>query len=302
MNALLYILVVAIWGTTWIAIFLQQGPVPATVSIFWRFAIASVTMLTILLLARRLRRLALRDHLFCILQGCCVFGFNFWCFYTAASWINTGLESVIFSMAVLFNAINSFLFFRQMPQGRFYLAALLGLVGIITLFWDDLQASGLSSTMLPGILLSALGTYGFSLGNMLSIRHQRRGLETLTTNSWAMLYGTLIIGAIALLRGDNFTPQWTTSYLGALFYLAIFGSVIAFGAYFTLVGRIGASNAAYSTLLFPLVALTLSTLYEGYQWHANAIIGLVLILVGNLVMFARMPAGLLKTRLKMKQA
>lgn len=302
MNALLYILVVAIWGTTWIAIFLQQGPVPATVSIFWRFAIASVTMLTILLLARRLRRLALRDHLFCILQGCCVFGFNFWCFYTAASWINTGLESVIFSMAVLFNAINSFLFFRQTPPGRFYLAALLGLVGIITLFWDDLQASGLSSTMLPGILLSALGTYGFSLGNMLSIRHQRRGLETLTTNSWAMLYGTLIIGAIALLRGDNFTPQWTTSYLGALFYLAIFGSVIAFGAYFTLVGRIGASNAAYSTLLFPLVALTLSTLYEGYQWHANAIIGLVLILVGNLVMFARMPAGLLKTRLKMKQA
>lgn len=302
MNALLYILVVAIWGTTWIAIFLQQGPVPATVSIFWRFAIASVTMLTILLLTRRLRRLALRDHLFCILQGCCVFGFNFWCFYTAASWINTGLESVIFSMAVLFNAINSFLFFRQTPPGRFYLAALLGLVGIITLFWDDLQVSGLSSTMPPGILLSALGTYGFSLGNMLSIRHQRHGLETLTTNSWAMLYGTLIIGAIALLRGESFTPQWTMSYLGALFYLAIFGSVIAFGAYFTLVGRIGASNAAYSTLLFPLVALTLSTLYEGYQWHVNAIIGLVLILVGNLVMFARIPAWLLRTRLKMKQA
>ena len=302
MNALLYILVVAIWGTTWIAIFLQQGPVPATVSIFWRFAIASVTMLTILLLTRRLRSLAMRDHLFCILQGCCVFGFNFWCFYTAASWINTGLESVIFSMAVLFNAINSFLFFRQTPPGRFYLAALLGLVGIITLFWDDLQVSGLSSTMLPGILLSALGTYGFSLGNMLSIRHQRRGLETLTTNSWAMLYGTLIIGLIALLRGDNFTPQWTTSYLGALFYLAIFGSVIAFGAYFTLVGRIGASNAAYSTLLFPLVALTLSTIYEGYQWHANAIIGLVLILVGNLVMFARVPAGFIKPRLKMKRA
>lgn len=301
MNALLYILVVAIWGTTWIAIFLQQGPVPATVSIFWRFAIASVTLLTILLLTRRLRRLALRDHLFCILQGCCVFGFNFWCFYTAASWINTGLESVIFSMAVLFNAINSFLFFRQTPPGRFYLAALLGLVGIITLFWDDLQVSGLSSTMLPGILLSALGTYGFSLGNMLSIRHQRRGLETLTTNSWAMLYGTLIIGAIALLRGDNFTPQWTVSYLGALFYLAIFGSVIAFGAYFTLVGRIGASNAAYSTLLFPLVALTLSTLYEGYQWHANAIIGLVLILVGNLVMFARVPAGILPLRQSMRR-
>lgn len=109
-NALLYALVVVIWGTTWIAIFLQQGPVAAPVSIFWRFAVASITMLTILLVTRRLRPLGAKDHFCCLLQGCCVFCFNFWCFYTAAAWINTGLESVIFSMAVLFNAINSFLF------------------------------------------------------------------------------------------------------------------------------------------------------------------------------------------------
>lgn len=236
-------------------------------------------------------------HLFCMLQGCCVFCFNFWCFYTAAAHINTGLESVIFSMAVLFNAINSFIFFRQQPPGRFWLAAALGLAGIVTLFWDDLLANGLNASLLWGIGLSALGTYGFSLGNMLSIRHQRRGLETLTTNSWAMFYGTLVMGAIALLRGDNFTPQWTWSYMGALLYLALFGSVIAFGAYFTLVGRIGASKAAYSTLLFPLVALTISTFYEGYVWHSNAVIGLALILVGNLVMFARPEQLFMRRRL-----
>ncbi|WP_308563362.1 EamA family transporter [uncultured Klebsiella sp.] len=287
MNALLYGLVVVIWGTTWIAIFLQQGPVAAPVSIFWRFAVASAAMLTILRVTRRLGSLSRRDHFFCLLQGCCVFCFNFWCFYTAAAYINTGLESVIFSMAVLFNAINSFLFFRQPPPGRFWLAAALGLAGIVTLFWDDLWASGLNASILLGIALSAAGTYGFSLGNMLSIRHQRRGLDTLSTNSWAMLYGTLVMGAIALVRGDDFSPQWTLSYMGALLYLALFGSVIAFAAYFTLLGRIGASKAAYSTLLFPLVALSISTFYEGYVWHHNAVIGLVLILVGNLVMFAR---------------
>jgi len=297
LNAILYGLVVVIWGTTWIAIFLQQGPVSAPVSIFWRFAVASVTMLAILLATRRLRPLALRDHLFCVVQGCCVFCFNFWCFYTAAAHINTGLESVIFSMAVLFNAINGFIFFRQQPPARFWLAAALGLVGIITLFWDDLLSNGLNASLLWGIGLSALGTYGFSLGNMLSMRHQHRGLETLTTNSWAMLYGTLVMGAIALVRGDDFTPQWTLSYMGALLYLALFGSVIAFGAYFTLVGRIGAGKAAYSTLLFPLVALTISTFYEGYIWHSNAVIGLALILVGNLVMFARPEQWFLRRRL-----
>ena len=297
MNAFLYCLVVVIWGTTWIAIFLQQGTVPAPVSIFWRFALATLTIMAALVLLRRLRKLAARDHLFCLLQGCCVFGFNFLCFYTAAAWINTGLESVIFSMAVLFNAVNGFLFFGHRPPARFYPAALLGMCGIVTLFWDDLQASGLSSTLLMGIGLSALGTYGFSLGNMISQRHQRNGLETMTTNAWAMLYGTLIMGAIALVRGDSFIPEWTLSYLGALVYLALFGSVIAFGAYFTLIGRIGASNAAYSTLLFPLVALTISTFYEGYVWHINGIIGLLLILTGNLVMFLRPGNGLLRRKI-----
>ncbi|MGV4274443.1 DMT family transporter [Citrobacter farmeri] len=296
MNALLYCLVVVIWGTTWIAIYLQQGPVAAPVSIFWRFAVATALMMIIMLARGKLRSLSLRDHLFCLLQGSCVFCFNFWCFYTAAAWINTGLESVIFSMAVLFNAVNSFFFFGQKPPLRFYCAAALGLTGIVTLFWHDLMSSGFSGSLLLGIGLSALGTYGFSLGNMISLRHQKKGLEVMTTNSWAMLYGTLLIATIALLRGDNFTPQWTFSYLGALLYLAVFGSVVAFGAYFTLVGRIGPSNAAYSTLLFPLVALSFSTVYEGYSWQMNAVAGLVLILVGNLVMFAR-PPSLLRRRM-----
>ena len=290
MNALLYCLVVVIWGTTWIAIYLQQGPVAAPVSIFWRFAVATALMMVIMLVRGKLRTLSLRDHLFCLLQGSCVFCFNFWCFYTAAAWINTGLESVIFSMAVLFNAVNSFFFFGQKPPLRFYCAAALGLTGIVTLFWHDLMSSGFSGSLLLGIGLSALGTFGFSLGNMISLRHQKKGLEVMTTNSWAMLYGTLLIATIALVRGDNFTPQWTFSYLSALLYLAVFGSVIAFGAYFTLVGRIGPSNAAYSTLLFPLVALSFSTVYEGYSWQVNAVAGLVLVLNKPVVMFARPPA------------
>lgn len=286
MNAFLYSLVVVIWGTTWIAIGMQQGQVSVPVSIFWRFAIASGMMLIILSLTGRLRSITPRDHLFCIMQGACVFGFNFFCFYHASAFINTGLESVIFSMAVLFNTMNSFLFFGKKPSPRIFPAALLGMLGVIALFWHELIDSTISVSLFYGIGLSLLGTFGFSLGNMLSVRHQQRGLDMLSTNSYAMLYGTLIMGILALIRGDSFMPELTLRYLGALFYLAIFGSVIAFGVYFSLVARLGASRAAYSTLLFPLVALSLSTLYEGYIWHFNAVIGLVMILAGNFVMFA----------------
>ncbi|OAT17245.1 drug/metabolite transporter (DMT) superfamily permease [Buttiauxella gaviniae ATCC 51604] len=287
MNALLYISVVVIWGTTWLAIYMQQGVVSVPVSIFWRFAVAAVVMLVVLLALGRLRRISLRDHLFCMLQGGCVFGFNFLCFYHAAAYISSGLESVIFSMAVLFNAVNSMIFFRQRPSKNLLPAAVLGIAGVVALFWHDLIATQLAPSLLLGIGLSALGTYGFSIGNMISTRHQRRGLETLSTNTYAMFYGTIIMGVLALVRGDSFMPEFTLRYLGSLFYLAIFGSVIAFGAYFTLVGRIGSGPAAYSTLLFPLVALSLSTIYEGYVWHSNAIIGLIMILLGNLVMFSK---------------
>ncbi|AIR03578.1 multidrug DMT transporter permease [Cedecea neteri] len=287
MNALLYILVVVIWGTTWIAIYMQQGVVSVPVSIFWRFAVAAVVMLVALLALGRLKRIGLKDHLFCVLQGACVFGFNFFCFYHAAAYISSGLESVIFSMAVLFNAFNNLLFFRKKPSPRVLPAAALGIAGIVALFWHDLVATQMAPSLLIGIGLSALGTFGFSLGNMISARHQSRGLETLSTNTYAMFYGTAIMGVVALASGESFMPDFTARYIGSLLYLAIFGSVIAFGAYFTLVGRIGASQAAYSTLLFPLVALTLSTVYEGYIWHANAVLGLVMILLGNLVMFAK---------------
>lgn len=288
MNTLLYLAVVLIWGTTWIAITLQQeGSVAIAVSIAYRFLLSAAVMFLVLLALRRLRGISLQDHLFCLLQGCCVFGFNFYCFYHAAAYISSGLESVIFSMAVLFNAVNSLIFFRQRPSPNLLPAALLGLSGIVALFWQDLAATQMAPELLKGIGLSALGTYGFSLGNMLSTRHQRRGLDILSTNTYAMSYGALLMLGIAWLQGASFQIEFSARYLGSLFYLAIFGSVIAFAAYFSLLGRIGAGAAAYSTLLFPLVALTISTIYEGYQWHLNAVIGLCLILLGNLVMFSK---------------
>lgn len=291
MNLFLYLSVVVIWGTTWIAIYAQQsaGVSAVTVAVFWRFLLASVVMLLLLKLIKRLDKLTLRDHLFCLLQGCCVFGLNFVCFYYASGYISSGLESVIFSMAVIYNAINSWIFFRQRPSTRLLPAMVLGMAGIVALFWHDLRNTETSAGLLWGIGLSALGTLGFSFGNMISQRHQRMHRDVLTTNSYGMLYGALMMALVSLLQGVSLQPTWNAQWTGAVSYLAIVGSVMGFGAYFTLVGRIGASRAAYTTVLFPLVALALSTRYEGYEWHASAIPGLVMILLGNVVMFARWP-------------
>jgi len=285
MNALLYAATVLIWGTTWIAISLQTGSVPVLVSVFYRFAIAAGLMLLVLAASGRLQRLSRSEHGFCLLQGMCVFGFNFVCFYTANAYINSGLESVLFSLAIVFNAINGVIFFGRRITTRLMLANLLGLAGIVSLFWHDLTDEQVSSGTLIGIGLSLLGTYGFSLGNMISVRFQQRRLDLLSTNAWAMGYGALIMLTLALLTGASFAIELTPAYIGSLLYLAVIGSIIGFATYFSLVGRIGAGPAAYTTVMFPLIALGMSTLFEGYQWSGAAVFGLVLILLGNVLMF-----------------
>ncbi len=285
MNALLYAITVLIWGTTWIAIAMQTGDVPAPVSVFYRFVLAAAVLLCVLGLSGRLKRIGGRDHLFCILQGMCVFCFNFYCFYSANRYINSGLESVLFSMAILFNAINGVIFFRQRITGKLMLANSLGIIGVVSLFWRDLNPAQMNADVLFGIGLCLLGTYGFSLGNMITARHQRNGLDLLSTNAYAMTYGAITMLVVIMLTGAPFRIDTSLSYLGALVYLAVFGSVVAFGTYFALVGRIGPGQAAYATVMFPLVALTISTLFEGYSWSTSAIVGLLLILSGNAVMF-----------------
>ncbi|KAA5648901.1 EamA family transporter, partial [Pseudomonas aeruginosa] len=111
------------------------------------------------------------------------------------------------------------------------------------------------------------------------------GLNIFSTNCYAMTYGAVVMLILALFTGQELMPPMNFPFLSSVLYLAVFGTVIGFSAYFSLVGRIGAATAAYSTLLFPLVALTVSTFFEGYEWTLNAVFGILLILLGNYLMF-----------------
>lgn len=205
MNILLYVAVVLIWGTTWIGIAVQSHYATPVVAILWRFAISALLLWVVLLFSGKLQRIALKDHLFCMLQGLCVFGLNFICFYTAVKYVNSGLESVIFRWPFSLMPLMR-LSFKQKPSPNFAPAALLGLSGIVLLFWHDLINSQFNAQLLMGIGLCAIGTYGFSLGNMISVRHQKRGLNIFSTNCYAMTYGALVMLILALFTGQDLMP------------------------------------------------------------------------------------------------
>ncbi|KMM85896.1 Permease of the drug/metabolite transporter (DMT) superfamily [Pseudomonas taetrolens] len=287
MNLFLYLLTVLIWGTTWIALKLQLGVVAIPVSIVYRFGLAALVLFALLLLSRKLQVMNKRGHLICLAQGLCLFCVNFMCFLTASQWVPTGLIAVVFSTATLWNALNARIFFKQKIARNVVAGGALGLLGLGLLFWPELSGHTASPETLLGLGLALIGTMCFSAGNMLSSLQQKAGLKPLTTNAWGMLYGASMLALYCGLSGIPFNMEWNARYVGSLLYLVIPGSVIGFTAYLTLVGRMGPERAAYCTVLFPLVALNVSAYAEGYQWSPPALAGLVLVMLGNVLVFRK---------------
>ncbi len=284
-NLFLFLVTTAIWGSTWIAITFQVDQAAPLASVFHRFALAAALIGPALALFGRLPRLDARGHGFVALQGLFLACLNFLCFYTAARYAPSGLISVVFSLATFFNTINARLLFGDPIRLRAVVAGLIGAGGVALLFWPQMRAAG-GANVWPGIGFATLGTVFFSLGNMVSRRNSRAGLAPVAANAWAMGYGALFTLAIALANGVDLTLPLTTSYLAALGFLAVFGSVVGFTTYLMMVARMGPGKAAYATVMFPVVALTISTLFEGYRWTPVAAAGLALTLLGNAVMFA----------------
>jgi drug/metabolite transporter (DMT)-like permease len=285
MNTFLYLLTVLIWGTTWIAIKFQLGEVAAPVSIALRFWMATGVMFALLFLLRKPVWPPRQAWRYLFAQGLALFCLNFLCFYYASQWMPSGLVAVVFSTAPIWNAINGRLFLQKAIRPQVLAGALLGLCGISLLFLPQMRGHWTDSGTLFGLALALLGTLCFSAGNLLSSRMQALGLTPWTTNTWAMLIGSTVLTLGALAAGMEFTFEPTVRYIGSLLYLAIPGSVIGFMAYLVLVGRIGADRAAYCTVLFPIVALTVSTVFEDYVWTGTAFAGLLLVLGGNLLAF-----------------
>lgn len=295
-NAFFYLVTVLIWGSTWLAITFQLGTVPPELSIAYRFSLASVLLFGYVRIRRLPLRFDLRAHCFIALQGLFLFSLNYILVYLAEELIASGIVAVIFSTIILFNVVFGALLLGSPVRPRVTLGALTGIFGLALIFWPEIGGLQLADGKSLGLTLAVLGAASASLGNIASARNQRERLPVVQTNAFGMLYGAVFMFLVALVRGSQLAFEPTAGYVGSLLYLALFGSVIAFGSYLTLLGRIGADRAAYVTVLFPVIALLLSALFEGLALNALQLVGVALVLLGNVVVLRvrrrqRVPAG-----------
>jgi drug/metabolite transporter (DMT)-like permease len=285
MQIFLFATVALAWGFTWYAIHLQLGPTPDIVSIFWRFAAAAGLMWLGLAVTGRIKTAPLRRHSWFATLGLTLFSGNFLCLYAAEHNVPSGLVAVIFSTASVFNAANQWCFRGVRPSIRILLGATTGVLGVFFLFGDQISVAG-QEDYIRGVLLALAGTYLFSLGNLVSGQASGNGVTLPNAIARGMSWGAALLAFAIIAQRRSLVPNMTEAYLGGLAYLAVIGSVVGFLAYLSLVARVGAAKAAYVTVVSPVVALAVSSALEAYDWTLLSSTGVVLIIIGNVIIFA----------------
>lgn len=286
-NLILFSASAIIWGSTWLAIKFQLGLVDPIISVSYRFILASFILLLFCRISGLNLKYNVKEHLFFALQGFFLFGINYWLVYLAEVHLPSGLVAVVFSMIIFFNIFNGAIFLRSPIRLRVIAGAALGIVGIGLVFKQDLLSFSLVSDNSLALVIAGLGSFTASIGNIISAHNQKINLPVIQTNAFGMMYGALFMLIISLIMGKHFSFEISYAYIGSLLYLSIFGSIIAFTCYLTLLGKIGADKAAYVTLIIPVIALILSTIFEEYTWTSYAFVGVALILIGNMLVLKK---------------
>ena len=279
--AALFAIAALIWGSTWLAITFQLGVVEPEVSVVYRFALAAAILFAWCGARGQRLRFQPRTHAWLALQGSTLFGLNYVGVYLAERYVASGLVAVAFSTLVFVVPIGARLAFGTPVQARVAVGAMIGVVGIASMFLPELRVAAVGGTAALGVAFALGSTVIAAIGNLVTVRLQRDKVPTLSGTAWGMGYGALTAAALAWTGGSAWTFDWSFAYVASLVYLSVFGSIIAFGTYFKLIEHVGANRASFTAVAIPVVAMALSTVFEGYRWTTTAALGAALAFAGN---------------------
>lgn len=283
-SPLLFAIASLIWGSTFWAITLQLGQVPPAVSVAYRFGLAAATLFTYCLARGDKLRLPWGAMRWTMLQGFLTFSLSYVCTYASEQYLVSALVAVLFALQVFWNPICNRIVFGTHITWRTWAAGVVALAGVCLLFyhsiataWQDILAGG-NGHFLLGLALALTATMASSAGNVVVIKVRQQSSNLMLTMAWSMFWGTAMVSALALLRGDSFVLPEEPRYWMGLLYLSLFGSVIAFNAYFTLINRIGSQKAVYIGVVTPVISVLLSIQLEHYRPGPSEWLGMILCL------------------------
>lgn len=286
-NWLLFVVPCAIWGSTWLVIKYQYGIVPPEASVAYRFFAASLILFGWCLLRHEPLRFTRAQHVQLAVVGMLQFAVNYVFVYLAEQYLTSGLVAVVFALMVFWNLLGARLLFHQVLSAPLLIGAGCGLIGVTLVFWPEVADMRGDYAQIKGLVFAVLGTLGASAGNLATQRLYAQKIPVLPCTAWGMLYGSLATLAYCAVFSIPLKWDGSWSYVVSLAYLTLFGSVVAFGTYLTLLKRIGAGRAGYTSAVIPVLAMVISTFFEDYQWTLPALAGMALVMAGNVLVMKR---------------
>jgi drug/metabolite transporter (DMT)-like permease len=270
-SPLLFLIASLIWGSTFWAITLQLGEVAPAVSVMYRFGLAAAVLFVWCRLRGDRLLLPWRVQRWLVLQGFATFALSYVCTYSAEQYLVSALVSVLFALMVFWNPLCNRVAFGTPLTWRTWCAAAVAMCGVSLLFYPSIRASwrdivsGGSGRFLLGFALALLATLSSSVGNVVVVKVRQQSANVLLTMAWSMFWGSALVALWVLATGQPLQLPAAPRYWIGLLYLALFGSVIAFGAYFTLIDRIGSQKAVYVGVVTPVISVLLSIQLEHYR-------------------------------------
>jgi drug/metabolite transporter (DMT)-like permease len=291
-----FIIVSLIWSSTWIVIRDQLGPdaaiqVPPSWSVTYRFIVGAIAMFAVIAAQRRPVWLDRPAMGLAAIMGLMQFSLNFNFVYRAEHFITSGLVAVIFALLIVPNTVMGRIFLKTPMNARFLAGASVAVIGIILLMLREYRVADVGGTaVLLGGALTFAGVMSASTANVLQGGETARQQDMFTLLAWAMVWGTLFNAIIALVTVGAPIIDFRPGYIGGVLYLGIAASAITFPLYFGIIRAVGPGSAAWSSVLIPIIAMGISTVFEDYRWSTLAIAGAVLSMAGLVIALKAKPA------------
>ena len=287
-SAFIYAIVVTIWGGSFIAIEFQLGHVNETVSVFYRYALSSIILISLVFLTKKpMFIFNIKDHLYFIIIGICFFSINYLFIYRAQNYLDSGITAITFTMCLFFTQVNSKIFLKTRFGLNTTLGGIIGVIGIVVIFLDSFLEQQFNFLTFIGIFYILIAAYIVSIATVATAKITKLGIPIIQASAWAMVYGTIINIIFIFLFQEKLILDPRKSYWISFFYLVFLASVIGFVLYFLLVKRIGPEKSSYFALMSPMIAIIISTIVEDLNISALLFLGTISVLIGNYIAIKR---------------
>jgi drug/metabolite transporter (DMT)-like permease len=267
------------WGTTYLAI--RVGLETMTPMLFagLRFLIAGGVLFFVMSRQRSARLPQGREWLHLAFVGLLLLGVGNGAVVWAEQWVPSGMASLLVATSPFWVvALEKFRKDGERVGVRGVVGMLVGFAGLGLLLAPQLFDASVGAYLLLGALAIQVGCVAWTAGSVYA-KHRPVGVAPLMGAAVQMLIAGVVLTLVGTAAGEWGEMRFSTRSAGALAYLVVFGSIVAYSAYTYALQKLPLSLVSTYSYINPVIAVLLGwlVLAEPLDWRVGAATAIILL-------------------------